>query len=153
MAGKISIRTGMGSRYNRAYHTAGMRNLQKQFRQNMGEILGALNDFVKGVNEITPEVLADAMEETFGKALEYTPVDSGKLRESGYLETRSYHGRHIVAIGFGKGGKPSYAIYVHELPYAHEAPTRSKFLEAALDEDYYAILNKIPRLMRERAGT
>ena len=152
MAG-IKVKPFMGSRYNRASHSAGRLDLQRQFQQNVQGILGALTEFTEGVKNIVPDVLVEALEPTFGKALEYCPIEDGTLRDSGYLEAEKRRGGSIVAIGFGKGGQPDYAIYVHELPYRHEEPTRSKFLEAALDEDYYQIVTSIPRLIRERAGT
>lgn len=143
----------MGSRYSRQHHAASIRALTEQFHKETGSILEALDEFVEGVKGDIPEILVEALEPTFGKALEYCPQDSGDLRASGYLEAEKYRGGSRAVIGFGKGGQPDYAIYVHELPYAHEAPTRSKFLQAALDEDYFSIVSSIPRLIRERAGT
>lgn|SRR3990167_1393590 len=153
MARKITIRPFMGTRYVRSSQAASAQALQEQFRQNMGGIIDNLRAFIDEINGVLPEILVEALEETFGKSLEYCPEKTGALRESGYLEAESYRGGAAVAIGYGKGGQPDYAIYVHEMPYAHAAPTRAKFLEAALDEDYFTILNKIPRLIRESAGT
>lgn len=154
MAGKgVRMKSFMGSRYTRASQGSSVASLQTQFRANMAEILDNLAEFIADVEDSAPDILVEALEPTFGKALEYCPVKDGDLRESGYLEAERQRGKAVVAIGFGKGGQPDYAIYVHELPYQHEAPTRSKFLEAALDEDYYSILNSIPALIRERAGT
>jgi hypothetical protein len=149
----MAIRSHMGSRYKRASQSATSQALQDQFRSNMADITENLTEFVEGVKAGAGEVLVEALEETFGKALEYCPEDSGTLKDSAYLEAETRRGKSVCAIGFGRGGQPDYAIYVHELPYQHDAPTRSKFLEAALDEDYFAILNKIPKLIRERAGT
>lgn len=127
--------------------------LNASFKTGIEEIIEGFNDFVKHLDNVMPDILVEALEPTFGKALEYCPQDTGELRASGYLETESYRGGSAVAIGFGRGGHPNYTIYVHEMPYKHEAPTRSKFLQAALDEGYYSILNSIPRLIREAAGT
>ncbi len=154
MAGKrIRIAPHMGSRYVRSTQGSGVAALQSNFRAQMAGIIDAFMEFCDEVDGLVPDVLVDVMEPTFGKALEYCPEDSGKLKESGYLEKESRRGNHVVAIGFGKGGQPDYAIYVHELPYAHEAPTRWKFLQSALDEDYFTMLNSIPAMIRERAGT
>jgi hypothetical protein len=153
MAKKPVVKSHMGSRYNRASQSGQRQALQKSFQAGMADILGNLGDFIADVKDFVPEVGIEALEETLGKAIEYTPVKDGTLRDSAYLEAETHRGGVVIAIGFGRGGRPDYAVYVHELPYQHEAPTRSKFLEAALDEDYYQILNKIPRLIRERAGT
>lgn len=143
----------MGSRYSRASQSGSMQALTAQFNQEMNEILEAFDEFTSDVEGFMPEVLVDALEPTFGKALEYCPEDSGALRASGYLEVEKYRGGSRAVIGFGKGGQPDYAIYVHEMPYAHAEPTRAKFLQSALDEDYFSIVSSIPRLVRQRAGT
>lgn len=150
---KLRSTSFMGSRYTRASQGATRAQLQAQFKENMGEILSALDEFIQDVKGMCPDVLVEALEPTLGKAIEYCPIKSGALRESAYLEAEQSRGGTVVAIGFGRGGQPDYAIYVHELPRQHEEPTRYKFLETALDEDYWSILNSIPTLIRERAGT
>lgn len=147
------FRPYLGSRYVRKTQNASAQALQAQFRQEVGEILDAFSDFVSDFEDIVPEVLVDVLEPTFGKALEYCPKDSGALEASGYLEVESRRGKHEIAIGFGRGGQPDYAIFVHEMPFRHEEPTRSKFLQTALDEDYYQMLMEVPRQLRARAGT
>lgn len=149
----VTVRSGMGSRYVRDSQSPLIKTLSKQFRASMAEIMQGLEEFVEDIHEGAADILADALEPTFGKAIEYCPEDTGALRDSAYLETEKFRGRASCQIGFGRGGQPDYAVIVHELPYAHEPPTRSKFLQSALDEDYYQILNRVPRLLRERAGT
>lgn len=127
--------------------------LNAGFQQSMEEILGNLREFISFLDGVTPDILIEAVEPTFGKALDYCPVEHGDLRASGYLESRAYRGGAEVEVGFGRGGKPDYAIYVHEIPASHEAPTRDKFLESAFDEDYFSIIGALPRLIREAAGT
>ncbi|MEB3012856.1 hypothetical protein VJI77_07640, partial [Parvimonas sp. D2] len=58
----------------------------------------------------------------------------------------------VAVIGFGRGGNPSYAVYVHEMPFAHKAPTRSKFLQAALDEDMGEIESKLAASVKYASG-
>lgn len=151
--GGIKLKSFMGSRYTRVSQNASQQALQAQYKASMNDLLENLAEFIAEVRGMVPGVLVDALEPTLGKAMEYCPQDTGALRDSAYLEEEVSRGNAVVAIGFGKGGQPGYAIYVHELPYKHEAPTRSKFLQAAIDEDYYTILNAVPRLIRERAGT
>lgn len=127
--------------------------LNAQFQASMSEVLQGLREFISHIEGITPDVLIEALEPTFGKALERTPVKTRALRNSGYLEARSYRGGAEVEIGFGRGGSPTYSIYVHEMPFWHEPPTQDKFLQSAIDEDYFTILSSIPRLFREAAGT
>lgn len=143
----------VGARYTRKSTAPAKASLQRDLKAGLGEIVGALQEFIDHVNNLTPGVLLDALEETFGKAIEYCPELTGELRDSAYLEEETKGKHHVAAIGFGKHGKPDYAVFVHEMPYRHEAPTRSKFLEAALDEDYFKIITSVPRLIKERAGT
>lgn len=143
----------VGSRYASQKAGNSSQALQRQFANNMKEILGSLQEFIDEVRDICPEVLVDALEPTLGKAIEYCPEDTGTLRASAFLESEMLANRATAIIGFGDKGQPDYAIYVHEMPYKHAEPTRSKFLQSALDEDYYQIIGAIPKLIRERMGT
>lgn len=64
----------------------------------------------------------------YDKSMEYVPVDTGKLKKSGYIRKRG--------AGYEVGFSADYATYVHEIPNHHEAPTQSKFLEDAALEMY-----------------
>lgn len=127
--------------------------LNQQFQSSMKEIVDNLWDFIQHMEGVSSDILVEALEPTFGKAIEYCPKDTHALVNSAYLETESFRGGARAEMGFGRGGNPSYAIYVHEMPYAHEFPTRSKFLEAAIDEDYFSIISSLPRIVNEYAGT
>lgn len=93
------------------------------------------------------EVVRDALEPTFKKARDvYTPKRTGALRASGFLEVVQFRGNARVDIGFGRGGNPAYAAMVHEnIDVFHAAPTRSKFLQAAVMEDLGAIEQRLGR--------
>jgi hypothetical protein len=100
------------------------------------------------------EVLRAALAPTLRKAISYTPVKTGALRKSAYLEVRRQGllGGYQAEIGFGKGGVPSYAIIVHEVPNKHTEPTRWKFLQAALEEDAAAIRQRLAGNFRTVSG-
>lgn len=153
MAGARTFRPHMGSRQMRVAYGASHNALTTAFRTSMDQILGVYDAFVEHMEDVTPEILKEAMLPTLRKAEVYAPKDTGKLVASSYLEVESRRGQHVVAIGFGKGGQPGYAVYVHEMPYKHDAPTRSKFLQAALDEDYNAFTSRVPQLLKQAAGT
>ena len=66
-------------------------------------------------------------ERIFLRAVQYTPVDTGNLRNSIY--------RKNVGDGIIIGYSADYATYVHEISfYNHKYPTRCKFLEDAAFE-------------------
>lgn len=126
---------------------------------NLAQQLSVLeNNFRSWVLHLTGqsgEVLREALQPTLVKAKKYCPVLTGELRESGYLEVRRTGplGSYQAEIGFAKGGKPSYAIYVHEVPYNHRSPTRWKFLQAALEEDATAIRARLTTGFKRSSGT
>lgn len=143
----------MGKQQFAGSNTSSEAALNRQFNASMGEVMGNLNDFIRHMEDVSPDIVADALEPTFGKAIDYCPKDTHELVNSAFLETENFRGGARCVIGFGRGGKPSYAIYVHEMPYNHQAPTRSKFLEAAVDEDLETIKRSIPQIVRGYAGT
>ena len=105
-------------------------------RAQMKEIEAAIVSICHQFGDATPELVRDALEPTFEKAKVYCPKDTHALVNSGYLEIVGTRTRPRVEIGFARGGNPHYAVLVHEnMEFRHQAPTRAKFLEAALDED------------------
>jgi hypothetical protein len=100
-------------------------------------------------------VLYNALKPTFDKSQTYVPIDTGDLKKSGYLEVRrrGLFRAYEVEIGYGRGGFPSYAIYVHETPIFHKPPTRWKFLQAAISEDGNEIQKRINEGFKTASGT
>lgn len=94
--------------------------------------------------QVTPEITLEALRPTFDKSQVYCPHKTGALRDSGYLEDVGFRGQPRIEMGYAKGGVPRYAVLVHEqVEVPHEPPTRSKFLEAAINEDYGVIIDRI----------
>lgn len=120
-------------------------------RASMRGIQRSINDIFKSLENATPEALLEAMQPTFEKALYYTPVDTGDLKSSGYMQTKK-QGKNIeLEIGFGKGGQPPYAAHVHErTDIPHAAPTRAKFLQSAIEEDAQDIPNRLAAALKKR---
>lgn len=152
MAKQFRPKVFMGKQNFRSSDEGAENALNQQFQSSLKEIVDNLWDFVQHMENVSADMLVEALEPTFGKAIEYCPKDTHELVNSAYLEAESFRGGARAEMGFGKGGNPFYAIYVHEMPYNHAYPTRSKFLEAALDEDYFAIINSLPRIVNEYAG-
>ncbi len=109
--------------------------------------------YVDQLEGFLPEDLKSALEPTFELSQEYVPVQTGDLKESGYLEVESFRNGARVEMGYGRNGIPDYAIHVHEDTFAqHAEPTRAKFLQAAVDEDYNNILQRVTDSLRMRTG-
>lgn len=134
-----SVRARVGKSVIRGPMTpASARKYTYQVRKQMESIERKLAAIIEKLRaQDLPDALIEALEPTYEKALDYTPVDTGRLLKSGYLE-KAPEGRKRprVELGFAKGGDPYYAVYVHELTQNyHRAPTRAKFLQSALEED------------------
>lgn len=100
------------------------------------QVSDAILNIFDQFEDATPEIMLEAMQPTFEKSQLYTPVDTGALQESGYLEIIGHGKNAIVQIGYGKGGRPDYTVYVHEaVDIPHRAPGRAKFLQSAVMED------------------
>jgi hypothetical protein len=94
--------------------------------------------------DVTPDIAYEAMKPTFDKSQVYVPRESGDLARSGYLEVIERGKRPRVEIGYGKGGLPRYAPYVHEMTHIpHQHPTSAKFLERAINEDLFDIIDRV----------
>lgn len=97
---------------------------------------GALdsNDNEQNMFAISSNIKALIAYQVLRKSIEYTPVDTGKLRNSIYI--KPYNN------GFEIGYTCEYAIYVHEIGVNYHAyPTQYKYLEDAAFEvvsDYKA---------------
>lgn len=116
----------------------------KDASASMRGIINNYNKLIRHIEDVTPEILLDALKPTFEKSQEYCPVDTGAMKESGYLEIVEYRRRPTVQIGYGFGGVPPYTATVHEnLEWRHEEPTRAKWLQVALDEDASEIEERV----------
>jgi hypothetical protein len=115
----------------------------------MQVIAADFNAFIRHFENMAPEVLLEAYRPTFEKSQAYCPKRTGALVRSGYLEKSG----NSIGIGYGRGGTPHYAAMVHEdTTMPHQPPTRAKFLQSALDEDYNEILTRITKLSSFAAG-
>jgi hypothetical protein len=115
---------------------------------------GIETNFLKVINAIkgiTPAALLEILEPVLEQATIYTPVKTGALRASGYLEVMQTSGSVISAeIGFGRGGEPSYTVFVHEdMTKYHVPPTQAKFLQTAVDDILPNIEDQILRKYKQ----
>jgi ribosome modulation factor len=141
MVGRIKLR--MGIERLRSPQFATEPRFLADVKRQMKAVQDELESILEQVGDVTPDIALEALKPTFEKSQEYCPVQSGELKKSGYLEIVRKGDRPYVEIGYGKGGKPRYAPVVHEMPTYHEPPTRSKWLQAAIEEDESAIMDRI----------
>lgn len=113
-------------------------------RSDFQKIVRNWQRFVNHVENVSTDIMVEALKPTFDLSQTYTPKLTGTLRESGYIEVTRRGKMPRVEIGYGKHGKPVYAAIVHEkVEYRHNPPTRSKFLEAAMNETAGELRNRL----------
>lgn len=116
----------------------------RSINQGWKAIEASLKSIINQFEDITPEIMRDALQPTFDKSQVYVPHQTGALKNSGYLEIVEFRGNPKVEIGYGRGGSPDYAVYVHEMvEIPHRAPTQAKFLERAVNEDMQDIADRL----------
>lgn len=120
----------------------------------MKKIMADIQYVIDQFEDVTPEIMQEALEPTLELSAVYCPKDSGRLVDSRYMEVTGYRGKPSVEIGYAKGNRPDYAAYVHEMvEIPHAAPTRAKFLEAAVNEDIGNIIDRVDAAYRRFMGT
>jgi len=88
----------------------------------------------KHIENVTPEAIEFGLKPILEESQRLVPVDTGRLKRSGFVETRQTAGGTVAAIGYGRYGRPTYAAFVHEnLNVRHAPPTQAKFLEVAVN--------------------
>jgi len=112
-------------------------------RGSMAGIVRRYELLIRNLESATPDIVRNALEPVFQKALEYVPKKTGALAASGKLEVTGTPGDVEGTITFGDA-KSWYAALVHEYVWLnHEPPTRAKYLQAALEEELDSFLTSL----------
>lgn len=126
----------------------------KSVNDAMKKIQADIQYIIDQFEDVTPDIMEEALQPTLELSKVYCPKDTGALVDSAYLEVSRYRGKPSVEIGYAKGNRPDYAAYVHEMvEIPHAAPTRAKFLEAAVNEDVGNIIERVDSAYRRFMGT
>lgn len=108
-------------------------NYIQHMREQARAISENMRKAIEHVENQTKEALLFGAEPIFKESQRLVPVDTGRLKRSGFVTTRKRSGGHILQIGYGRYGRPFYALFVHErTDLRHASPTQAKFLEAAV---------------------
>ena len=117
---------------------------QRQINRQMKEIIDNYKAVVAAVKDQTGEAMLTDLQPIFEESQELVPVKTGELKESGYLELRELSSGPVVEIGYAEGGKPEYAVFVHEMVQLnHKSPTQAKFLQVPIERRLDQILESI----------
>lgn len=150
-SGVVPIKMNVG-RQNISVDGSSESSLYQGLKSAFDELGDNFKWYCDQIDTFLPNDLTLALEPTLELSAYYCPKDTEALVNSRYLATESYRGGARCEIGYAKGGEPHYAIYVHEIPATHEPPTCDKFLQRAIDEDYFNILTRISHNVRIRSG-
>lgn len=144
---RLPSRIREGSKASYAYSAT------QDARASMQEILKNYGMLIQHVRYVTIDVLEDAIAPTFEKSKVYCPKKTGKLVSTGQIVRTAKDGRPHVSIRYGDKGDPHYAAIVHErTDLNHKPPTRSKWLQAAMEEDMFEFKSRILYYMKQRTG-
>ncbi|MEE8599214.1 MAG: hypothetical protein V3S69_06880 [Dehalococcoidales bacterium] len=133
-----------------ASYIQSIRVQMKALEQNMHKV-------VNHINMVTPEALEFGLLPIFEESQRLVPVDTGRLRRSGFIETRRTTTGAVAAVGYGRFGSPHYAGFVHEMTgIPHAGETQAKFLEQAVKNKIDTFGRRvqlfIKRTMGDRSG-
>jgi len=135
--------------------------LSKTFTiKNLQDVITGLAKWGDAAIPALGVALYEEAENTMTQAKRYTPVDTGNLKASGFVEPPWFsHSAITVNLGFGgpagtgnHGGQTNertvgYAVYVHENLTARHKTGRAKFLETAVVER----IPELPQSLARRA--
>lgn len=153
MAGRLQLSVGR-KQFRGSFAGGSEQALRQQFNASMQEVLENMQRVIDFTEGALPEIVVDVLKPTFEKSQLLCPVRSGALKDSGYLEARQLSsGRTEAEMGYGRGGDPDYAIYVHEMPIWHNPPTTDKFLQKPVDEDYPTFAPRLAEAVRRAVGS
>lgn len=149
----VAFKASVGSRRLHRYSDETMQAITRAVRGQMLNVVKDVRRWVEHMEQQAPEILVEALQPTFEKSQKYVPIDTGELKASGYLRVRKVATGAFAEMGYALGGKPHYAVVVHEdLEANHKSPTRAKFLQAALEEDSGDIERRIDKLLKRAGG-
>lgn len=149
------VNVSVGTRSIRGSQRSSVVDYTRIVRQQMKGIQHNLDKIIRQVENVTPEALDYAVRPIYEQSQVYCPVDTGALKESGYLVVRRDGKRGAqVEVGYGRAGKPFYAVFVHEMmDLYHEPPTRAKWLESAFKEGMDQIPVRLAEYIRNKVNS
>lgn len=104
-----------------------------QMKAQSDQIVANMRKAISHIENTTADALLFGLEPIYDESQRLVPVDTGRLRRSGFTSVRKRAGGPVAQIGYGRFGQPFYAAFVHErMDIRHAPPTQAKFLETAV---------------------
>lgn len=109
------------------------------------DVLRRLQQVIHEAPTVVAQALFEEAEIEMTEARERTPVETGDLRRSGFVQPPEID-RDAVSVTLGFGGPAApYAVYVHENLEAFHPVGQAKFLESTLLESVPHLPARIAR--------
>lgn len=104
-----------------------------QMKSQSDQIVRNMQKAISHIEKTTVDSLLFGLEPIYDESQRLVPVDTGRLKRSGFTAARKRAGGATAQIGYARFGRPFYAAFVHErIDIRHAAPTQAKFLETAV---------------------
>lgn len=127
------VRTGSSAFYRKQFTS--------DAREAMSDIIRKYSQIVNHLKGVTPDILLEVLLPVFDKSQMYCPVKTGALLASGDLRVTENSGNRVKAvISYGNASTPYTAIVHERVDLHHESPTRAKWLQSAMEEEFDSLL-------------
>jgi hypothetical protein len=111
------------------------------------KLLQSLDLLIAGSLKEAAAAAYQELEIDMAQMKERTPVETGALRGSGFVELPKFGAREVeITLGFG-GPAIGYAVPVHENTTAHHEVGQAKYMESVLTESEPNMAARIARRM------
>ena len=113
-------------------------------KKALGQVAKNLEQAIAEIEGLTEDALDEIALSIHNKSQVYAPLDTGELRESGYVESERTDGKYTVEVGYTDPKAP----YTHEIgPYKNPTTpgTGYKYLQRAATE----IESDIPQIIAD----
>jgi len=117
----------------------------------MREITARMIAIIDQMPNLADEAIFEATKPIFDLSQQYVPELTGALKRSGFRELQT---GHQVVLGYGRGGRPWYASYVHEATWMKHANGKyAKFLERAVNERLHIFKALLQQSLEKKVGS
>lgn len=148
-----NVKLHVGKQFSRNVGHASDPYFTQSMQSTMRELTDTLLDILDQFSDASAEIMEEAIEPTMDLADYYCPKDTHRLVNSRFIEVRNFRGKPRLEAGYARGGVPHYGAFVHEATWVpHRAPTRSKWLQAAMMEDLNNIYDRLGQGYRAFMG-
>ena len=105
----------------------------RSMRIQTDQLAKILNEEIKHIKGVTATAMAYALKPIMEFSQKIVPVDTSKLKDSGFIEVRQTTSGAVAVVGYARHGQPHYAAFVHEMIHIpHQKGKSAKFLEIAV---------------------